>query len=220
MTTCNVLKGQSAADRLALLGIKPVWLQNALLAGDAEARTSTPLDPLITAGIYRYSRIVRVFREQTVNEENWTFDNRRNQPRTISPTREFAVIVAQGNEFTGDADAVPSNKYGKGVTVADAVVQNEQLALDLESLLPDGVELEPGETVTVNDGLTTWVLLYTAVDNEIRYELSQPNTMTGGFITGWSERILFASLALDATVLVEEPADEYDVPVERRDRPA
>jgi hypothetical protein len=220
VATCEVLAGRPATDRLAQLGIKAEWLRNALLAGEAEARTSTYLDPPITAGIYRYSRVVRIFREQTT-VEGWGFDNRRNQARTISPAREFAVIVAQGNEFTADPNAVPSNKYGKGVTVVDAVAHNEQLALDLQALLPDGVELEPkGTTAMAAGAFATWVLLYAVIDNEIRFELSQPAAMTGGFITRWSERILFTPLALDSTVMLDEPVDEYDVPVERRDRPA
>jgi hypothetical protein len=219
MTTCNVYEGQPAADRLAQLGIEQVWLKNAVLAGDAEARTCTRLDPPITGGILRYSRTNRVLREQTI-PAGWHFDNRRNLARTINPSRQFAIVVAQGNEFTGDQDNLPITKYPKGITMIEAVASNEQLELDLQALLPEGVVLESEDASTERMILETWVLLSTIVDGEIHYELSRPVSMTGSHIDAWAERIIFAPLPVDPTIIIEEPADEYDVLVERRNRPA
>jgi hypothetical protein len=219
VTIAKVAEGSSAVSRLAALGIEPHWLVNAVMAGEAEAQLCTDLDPPIARGLARFCRTVRRFREQAI-PKGWGFDNRRNLSRTTNPSREFAVIAAAGNELTGLAGAEPSTKYGKGITVVEAVAQNMQLELDLAAVLPEGVDLEVDLEAAVGAGIATWVLLYHRDSEEIRLEVSLPAAMTGGFISRWSERIILPPIPAEPTVHIEELPAEYEVQVERRARPA
>src|SRR5947207_1289212 len=111
---CPVFDGDQAADRLTELGLKAEILGFALKGADAEARTYTELDPPNMQGMARYSRTVRLLREQLV-PLGWSFDNPRNLARTVSPDRRVAIIATLGDAATGIAHVMPSTRYGKGV---------------------------------------------------------------------------------------------------------
>ena len=65
---------------------------------------------------------------------------------------------------------------------------------------------------------TTWVLLYNVTDEEIRCELSLPDSMVDGYIDTWLERIILPPIALQATPVAVPagPVAEPDVVVARR----
>src|SRR5262245_47538312 len=104
---CEVFIEEQAGDRLAELGLKPEILELAMLGADAEARTYTELDPPNMQGMARYSRTVRLLREQLV-PLGWTYDNPRNLARTVSPDRRVALIATLGDAATGHPEIVPS----------------------------------------------------------------------------------------------------------------
>ncbi len=214
MATLTMVDSDPGRDRLRELGVEPEWLTDAILAGEAEAMLCTLNDPPNFAGISRHAHTVRILREKAV-PHGWKRENPRNSCRIVSPGREIAIIAASGNELTGlNQRQQPSTKYGKGVTLVDAVAANAQLEFDL-GLDP---ELLADDQAT---GIETWVLLYYRDKNQIRAELSRPESMVGGFIDQWAERIILAPISVEPSVFVEEPpADEYDVTVERRERPA
>ena len=93
---CAVFDEERAADRLGELGLKAEILELAMRGADAEARTYTELDPPNMQGMARYSRTVRLLREQLV-PLGWTFDNPRNLARTVSPDRRVALIATLGD---------------------------------------------------------------------------------------------------------------------------
>jgi hypothetical protein len=198
-----------AADRLAELGLKPEMLELALLGADAEARTYTELDPPNMQGMARFSRTVRLLREQLV-PLGWAYDNPRNLARTVSPDRKVAIIATLGDAATGYPELVPSTRYEKGVATAEAVNRNF-----LQLTLP--FDLGDEEPTEDDGGTTTWVLLYHVTETEIRAELSLPDSMVDGYIDTWLERIVLAPIPLPAAPQVAgQSAADPDVLVARR----
>jgi hypothetical protein len=207
---CAVIEGDRAADRLAELGLKAEILEFALRGADAEAHTYTLLDPPNMQGMARYSRTVRLLREQLL-PLGWSYDNPRNLARTVSPDRRVAVIATLGDAATGVAQVRPSTRYEKGIATAEAISRNFlQLTLPID--LGDD---EPVETDV--DGLATWILLYHVTETEIRAELSLPDSMIDGYIDTWVERIILPPVSLEPTpAAVPAPAPDPDVIVTRR----
>lgn len=208
---CLVVEREQAPDRLAELGLKAEILEFALRGADAEARTYTLLDPPNMQGMARYSRTVRLLREQLV-PLGWSYDNPRNLARTVSPDRRVAIIATLGDTGTGVPDVRPSTRYEKGIATVEAVCRNfVQLALPID--LGDD-----GPVDDEFDGIATWVLLYHLTESEIRAELSLPDSMVDGYIDTWVERIILAPVPLEPVPTAREvtPAVDPDVVVTRR----
>jgi hypothetical protein len=206
---CPVFDGVQAADRLVALGLKAEVLEFALRGADAEARTYTALDPPNMPGMARYSRTVRLLREQLV-PLGWSYDNPRNLARTVSPDRRVAIIATLGDAATGVAHVTPSTRYEKGIATVEAVGRNF-----LQLTLP--IDLGDEGPIEADEGTATWVLLYHVTETEIRAELSLPDSMVDGYIDTWVERIMLPPVPLDQAPMAEaQPAAEADVPVARR----
>jgi hypothetical protein len=208
---CPVIEGDRVADRLAELGLKAEMLEFALRGADAEARMYTPLDPPNMQGMARYSRTVRLLREQLL-PFGWSYDNPRNLARTVSPDRQVAIIATLGDAATGVPDVRPSTRYEKGIATVEAVSRNF-----LQLTLP--IDLgDEGPIDADADGMATWMLLYHVTESEIRAELSLPDSMVDGFIDTWVERILLAPIPLQATPAVTAAGQvvEPEVAVTRR----
>jgi hypothetical protein len=189
---CPVFDGDLAADRLADLGLTAEFFEFALRGADAEARTYTRLDPPNMQGMARYSRTVRLLREQLV-PLGWTYDNPRNLARTVSPDRSVAIIATLGDTATGVPHVMPSTRYEKGIATVEAVSRNFlQLTLPIDLGDEEPVDADAGTTTT------TWVLLYNVTDTEIRSELSLPDSMVEGYIDTWTERLILPPIPLDA----------------------
>lgn len=207
---CPVFDGGRAADRLAELGLKAEILEFALRGADAEARTYTQLDPPNMQGMARYSRTVRLLREQLL-PLGWSYDNPRNLARTVSPDRRVAIIATLGDAATGVPDAEPSTRYEKGIATVEAVGRNfVQLTLPVD--LGDEEPVDPDV-----EGTATWVLLYSVTESEIRTELSLPDSMVDGYIDTWVERIILDPVPVEPAIPVAtRPAADPDVAVARR----
>jgi hypothetical protein len=208
---CPVIEGDQVADRLAELGLKAEILEFALRGADAEARTYTALDPPNMQGMARYSRTVRLLREQLM-PLGWSYDNPRNLARTVSPDRQVAVIATLGDAATGVPHVRPSTRYEKGIATVEAVSRNF-LQLSLPMDLGDDAPVDADV-----DGIATWILLYNVTETEIRGELSLPDSMVDGYIDTWLERIILPPIPLQPapTVAVAGPVIEPDVVVTRR----
>jgi hypothetical protein len=202
-----VYTADRAGDRLAELGLTAEVLEFALRGADAEARTYTELDPPNMQGMARYSRTVRLLREQLV-PLGWSYDNPRNLARTVRSDRRVALIATLGDAATGCPEVPPSTRYEKGIATAEAITRNfVQLSLPID--LDD-------EPVEEDFGTATWVLLYHVTDTEIRAELSLPDSMVDGYIDTWLERVILPPIPLQPAVRVVDEADEARVPVTRR----
>lgn len=180
----RVLVERAAIGRLAELGLTAELVERVMRRADAEASMCTALDPPIMEGLTRWGRTNRFLREELI-PAGWSFDNPRNLPRTIHPSGEFAIVATTGDELTGLAELLPATKYAKGYATAQAVGINEQLALDF-------CDFDLGlddDRANARDA-ATWLLLFHVDEDGFRAELSLPNAIVDGRITGWAERII------------------------------
>lgn len=200
-----------AVSRLGELGLDVSTIERVVRRADAEAGTCTALDPPIMEGLIRWGKTSRFLREELA-AAGWTFDNPRNLARTIHPSGEFAVVAATGDEMTGRPDMLPATRYRKGDATVQAVTANEQLAFDFGeswNSLPLGAD---------EGALLTWFLLFYADEHEFRAEVSLPNHIDDGVITGWAERIILPPFprAAQAMLAGAAEAEQFVVEVSRR----
>jgi hypothetical protein len=196
--TARVLVESEAVDRLADLGLSVEILERVMRRADAEASTCTPLDPPIMEGLTRWGRITRYLREELV-PAGWHFDNPRNLARTIHPSGEFAIVATSGDELTGTVDLTPTTKYPKGYATAMAVGTNEQLTLDFSEFpfsISDGRVVDAGSKLT-------WLMLFHVSEDGFHVELSLPDAIVDGRITGWAERIVLPVFPRDGDRLAD-----------------
>jgi hypothetical protein len=214
----RVLVERAAIDRLAELGLTAELVERVVRRADAEASMCTALDPPIMEGLTRWGCTNRFLREELI-PAGWSFDNPRNLPRTIHPSGELAIVATTGDELTGLAELLPGTKYAKGYATAEAVGINEQLALDFSDF-----DLGPDDgRVTCARDAATWLLLFHVDEDGFRAELSLPNAIVDGRITGWAERIILPAFPRDedrlAALLTSFGADQDEeivVAVNRR----
>jgi hypothetical protein len=197
----RVLADEEAVDKLAELGLTVEVIERVIRRADAEASMCTALDPPIMEGMTRWARTTRFLREELI-PQGWRFDNPRNLPRTIHPSGEFAIVASTGDDLTGLLDTLPTTKYLKGAATARAVEINEQLALDFGDF-----ELSDGDGA---GEILTWLLMYHADEDEFRVELSLPDAIVDGRITGWAERIILPSFPRADDRLAEPVAPASD----------
>jgi hypothetical protein len=197
----RVLAGKEAVTRLAELGLTVEIIERVVRRADAEASMCTALDPPIIEGLTRWARTTRFLREELI-PRGWRFDN----PRTIHPSGEFAIVASTGDELTGLLDALPATKYLKGEATVRAVEINEQLALDFG-------DFDPSEGDDAGE-ILTWLLMYHASEDEFRAELSLPDAIVDGRITSWAERIILPGFPRDEdrlagpAALADDDSDE------------
>jgi len=186
-----VHENAAAAKRLAELALTAADLISPLICADKEARVWTPLAPPMMAGLARWGKTNELLRSRLV-ERGWWYDNPKGLPRTISPTRDFAIVATTGDAVTGHPDGSPSTKYAKGIQTVRAVGRNIQLAFDFSDLLLGetrwGVADDGGE-------LATWLLLYHVTPDQIHAELSLANGIDRhGHVSKWIERIILPAI--------------------------
>jgi hypothetical protein len=197
----RVLADEEAVDKLAELGLTVEVIERVVRRADAEASMCTALDPPIMEGMTRWARTTRFLREELI-PQGWRFDNPRNLPRTIHSSGEFAIVASTGDDLTGLLDALPATKYLKGAATARAVEINEQLTLDFGDF-----ELSEGDGA---GEILTWLLMYHADEDEFRVELSLPDAIVDGRITGWAERIILPAFPRADDRLAEPVAPAGD----------
>lgn len=184
-------EGQSRLDRL---GLEEEWLRRALLRGDAEARTVSPLAPKGFPGLVRWGRSAEFLREELC-ANGWFPDDPQNVARSVNPNGEFCVVVTTGARGTGrEETSMPETKYPKGTGIAACVEANYTIDFDPEDLAKLGIQSTP----CGSDIVTTWLLLFSLEEGQIWFELSLPESIVDGQITSWVERILFPPIDLGA----------------------
>lgn len=192
----------AAVGRLAGLGLTAEDFAFVLRGADAEARMWTPLAPPVMHGMAQWGKTTELLRVRLLPRD-WSDDNPKNLPRTISPTGDFAIVGTTGDAATGLVGGKPATRYAKGAETetACAIERNGQPAFDF-------VDLGVGEALSAvavsEDALATWLLLYHGVDGQIRAELSLPESISPrGYVDAWTEWIIIPAVELsDIEIIV------------------
>jgi hypothetical protein len=200
-------------DALAALGIPLQHLMDALLAGEIERDACTPHDPPGTPGYNSWSRCVRTLRDRFCPAPlNWGARNDNNLPMIVNQADTIAIVVATGDETTGQAGhgiPTPTTKYPVGPITIEAVEENRK---QLE-LFPTQAPKNSGALVK------TYVLLRRRIGDKLYAELSLPSTLRkDNRVEEWAERNVIEPISMQTspTPTEETETEEIDVPVRRR----
>ena len=206
------VRSADVTARLNDLDLKREALLEAVRFGSTYAAECTLHDPRSMAGLVLWGKTVRKLRDQLI-PGGWDVDNGQNYPRTVHPSRRWAIGVAPGDERTGIPDKTPSTRSERGPATRQVVSINQS---SFAALSADFAKLDAALT------RQTWLLLHYRDDDadEIRVELSLPAEMTReGFVIQWKERIILAG-GDDGSAMVYAvpddgvgPDDVIDIPV-------
>jgi hypothetical protein len=209
-----VFEGFDAERRLHELGLVAAELHDALLNGYGYAASCTSHNPLTLPGTMAWGFSISALRDILVVRA-WKVGRFNNFETVVHPTRSHAVAVTSGNARAGDRFAMPRTRYRKGEAMQLAVSGNTQMSLaslsDDPAFVPD--EADPRR-------MHTWLLLhyYDRLTETIRAELSLPDYMENGWITGWAERILLDPIdfSTDVDLGIDDGDDDIDIDITRR----
>lgn len=211
-----VLQGFDAEQRLYDLGLRADRLRGALEYGYGYAATCTRHNPLTLPGTMAWGFTIGALRDDLVND-GWTVGRERNLETVVHPSGSHGVLVASGNSHAGNPDGELRTRYRKGDATALVVTQNSQMALGaMASNEADARLLSDASP----QGRQTWLLLHRldSAHEVIRAELSLPDYIEHGWITGWRERIMLDPIdfSTDVDMGTEDADDDIDITVVRR----
>jgi hypothetical protein len=194
----EVLQEYEALGQLDALGLTEGVLRESIeWAYKNHVVEGTDHEPPNAKGTTMYMKLTRALRDQLV-PEGWTADNAMNFCKVLNPTNTHFIVVAGGDEFTGQKEGrEPATRSSKGRASRDAI---GQMVLDLGEIprLPRKA-----------DGRDMWVLLVYVNQpaNEIWYELSLPSRIGGdGRIDHWEKRIVLPPISILAEAAIEQEA--------------
>lgn len=197
-------------DALAEIGLSFDVLRDAMLAGETARDSCTANDPSNAAGFDAWARTVRALRER-LTLAGWVRDDSDGLPMVTSPSGAIAIVVATGDEATGDRDKTPKTKYPKGPATVAVVERNSQQG---DLFRP------PVEMVSVpNPNLKTYFLLRRRVDDFVLSELSVPDAIgDDGRVEDWARRIILEPISLNPQTGggLPDRGEEITVNVRRR----
>jgi len=200
-----VLEGFDAHRRLDDLGVHQSELRDSLLHGYGYAASCTGHNPLTLPGTMAWGFTIGALRDLLI-PQSWTLGRFNNFETVIHPTRAHAIAVTSGNSHAGDRTATPRTRYRKGETMLLVVTGNTQMSF---AAVSDDVALIPDASDP--SAMHTWLLLHyhDRLAEQIRAELSLPNHMENGWITGWAERIMLDPMDFSTGIAIN-PADDDD----------
>lgn len=210
-----VLDGFDAERRLRELDVQASELRDSLLHGYGYASSCTSHNPRTLPGTMAWGFTIGALRDMLVARE-WGIGRFNNFETVIHPSHSHSVAVTSGSSQAGDQTATPRTRYRKGETMALAVSANSQMSFaalsDDDVFVPD--EADPRT-------MHTWLLLHyhDRGGEQIRAELSLPNHIENGWITGWAERIILGAMDFSTNITItpgDEGDDDIDIDVTRR----
>jgi len=215
---------QDVTTTLDELGLQVGELQEAAKANFLAQASCTANDAPTAPGFLGWNASIRAIREFLI-PKGWVSKNIKNSPRIVNEENNISIMVATGDEGTGNSFATPKTKSNKGATTKTAVRNNSaQANLFSENVIP---HVLPIASVGQSDK-STWVLLvYVHIDQAndtprhfVRSELSLPVGMDdSGHIAAWGERVILPEITIDPDDLVkdtEEFAPEQEIILKRK----
>lgn len=195
-------------DKLTLLGLTPEVLKAVALAYYMAGLDCTENNPPTYAGIHRWGRANRVFRDYLI-PMGWERLDYKNIPLTVHPEGRLAVVALNGDRFTGIANLHPRTKIPRGICTEMIVSNNAQLQLDMFSGMAGNDQEFEWET---------WILLMYQDGTAIRMELSLPIRIDDtGNIISWGDRIVLEPIEFGSEVFGSPDfAPDPEVTITRR----
>lgn len=206
-------------EQLADLGLKLVYLQEAVRAGEEVRRQTTRNDPRNAPGMVDYFRRIRVLREQLIANEGWKRGEINQLPLIVNPGKTMAIGVLLGDYRTGWVGPYhPRSKRPLGDGKLRLVSQNQQLAMIPRPADPGEFALEDEDLANMQ----TWFFVtYRHVLSgvtRVSSELSLPEyANVRNYVERWTRRIPLPDLDFEGVIPYIEGTDdgpgEYDVEV-------
>lgn len=191
---------EQLAGHLAPMRLEAAVFERAVSVAASESRTFSPGAPKSAPEITRWLRTVESVHESLMLLKlGWRRFDPENLPYFLQPDLNLGLIVSSGDQFTGVTYGNPRNRNPKGEAFARRVDENGQVALF-------GQPTDEGEVV-VDDA---WVCLYDERNGLVHIELSRPTSMSGKFVSTWSDRIIFPAFDLALGAFAFDEADEED----------
>lgn len=211
----KIFQDINADNRLNELGLETRILTDSLQKGYVARTFCNDNDAPMFAGITQWNYIIRSLREHLI-PKGWKKSDKANYCRVISPCGKFSISIFSGCVNTGISELEPTTRNSKGSCTEDIVKANCQQL----NIFHNVIELN--EPDNEYDAKTTWILLYYTDNEEIRAELSLPKSIKGGFITGWSERIILPSQSInnDPVIINKDPdfGPEIEIELKRKSK--
>ena len=203
--SCEVFEGLAARNKLRGMTVPHALLIEVAQQGYAERMNAEPpFDPPNAKGFDAWRYSVRRLRSGLV-DLGWRIDDTSNLSLIISDAQRINITVSNGDEFTGiKGERFPRSKNPKGILTKEAITRNIRQHDLFPERLPEAVK-KFDRTVLY----PTWVYLLHFTDEEIRAELSLPNSMdSNNYVDGWAKRILISLSLPDAEQSEETDFDE------------
>jgi hypothetical protein len=203
----KVLKQEvEVIDRLSSLGLDLNELAQAVTRGLLARSETTPNHPPLYPGFVTWGTTVCALRE-ILFPKGWQRNDDGMYSTVVHPSGSFAIAVATGDEFTGNANANPMTKSPKGPNTRSAVAVN----LNQSLLFPEMSTIAGNE----EDGRLTWILLISHDASKVKSELSLPISCDGK-INGWEERIILPDIDADPVLVAPVIPSLPDIEIEVR----
>lgn len=211
-------------EQLALLGLTPEDLMEAIRFGETHRALCTPDDPRGFPGMTAWARTVRGLRSGRLRTEGWTADDTGNYPTLVNPDKTLAIAVCTGDAQTGIYDPnrpfeKPKLKYTKGTMTIEAVERNSSNPY----LFPEMNEDAKAKRAKIEAAANriTWMLMRRRDGDTLFSEFSLPWEISdAGQVEDWKHRIILDPLDVDPIPMLEDDSgddsgDVIDVPVQR-----
>jgi hypothetical protein len=206
---------------LALLGLTPEVLSDAILFGEKYRALCTPNDPRIFQGTTAWARTHRGLRESLIPLD-WKKDDTGGFDTVVNPDGSLAVSVTTGGKGTGryTPGANPKLKHPHGVLYKDVVDQNRSAQFLFPDMAADAKAR--ADKIVAAATRSTWILLIRREGDVVFSELSLPLQFSGGGqVEDWKYRIVLEPLDADPIADIgddagEDGGEEIDIPVSLR----
>lgn len=183
---------------LAPLRLQAATFQRAVEVAAADSRSFSRGAPRSAPEGTRWFRMVeKVHEELMLLREGWRRSDPNNLPYFRQTEIGIGLIVSSGDHLTGVTWGDPTTRNPKGRETGRRVEDNAQEGL---------FELDGPDGDPERDDL--WICLYDERDGMVHLELSRPAAMSGGRISGWSDRIIFPVFDLAIGDFSFEDADD------------
>lgn len=197
-----IFKGIEAINKLQEMGLTYEILANATSNGYKMKRKKSQYAPPICKSISFWENTIVMLREQLIESFGWSICDDFNLNRTISPKKDFAIVISSGNANVAK-NSNPSTLNKKGQLSAAVVDVNNVVQL---SLFP----IQSTKTKKYNvERIPHWFLLYYNDGNKIWMELSLPREIgKDGRISSWFQRIILEPIEITSNIDIEHKIKE------------